>query len=594
MNLFQTIRREIASVKGMVETLGQIKDLSQSMEWGVADDLEAAVDRHASKDAFIFEGTTWSFADLDARANRFAHVGKARGLQEGDVVALYLDNRPDYVAAWFGFAKIGVTTALLNNNLTGGGLAHCLDAAAPKLILCAAPDIGHFTSLERHEPILAFDGPIENSATDIEAELGAAPTTRPPLAWRAQRRGASLVFYVYTSGTTGKPKAAKITHHRALVMMRAFRKPIGAREGDRMYIVLPLYHGTGGLCGVGAALLSGAGIILRRRFSATHFWPEAIEQRATLFVYIGELCRYLVNTPPSPHDRAHSIRACFGNGLRPDVWAKFRERFGIRQIVEFYGSTEGNVSLVNLDGKVGSIGRVPPYVKSRFNIEIVKFDVETESVRRRADGLCARANFNEAGEAIGEIGKDDRFKFDGYTGDPAQTEKKLLRNVFAQGDLWFRTGDLMRKDREGYFYFVDRIGDTFRWKGENVSTQEVAEVLAGSPGIAEANVYGVAVGQMDGRAGMASLAPTSDFSVTEIAERVARDLPVYARPVFLRLQQNFDTTGTFKYRKVELVRDGFDPEKISDPLYYRDPQTGGYKDLTPDIYRAIQEHRLRL
>jgi fatty-acyl-CoA synthase len=374
--------------------------------------------------------------------------------------------------------------------------------------------------------------------------------------------------------------------------MRGFAGATNAGPADKVYIVLPLYHATGGLAATGAALLNGGQVVLKKRFSATHFWEDVAGEGCTMFVYIGELCRYLVHQPESPLERQHKLRLAFGNGLRPDIWETVKTRFRIPEILEFYGSTEGNVSLFNFDGGTGAVGRVPGYVKSRFNVRLVPFDVEAEAPVRGPNGLCREATPNEIGECIGKIGGDARSEFSGYA-DKQATEKKVLHDVFERGDAWFRTGDLMRQDADGYFYFVDRIGDTFRWKGENVSTSEVAERLAVAPGVREATVYGVAVQGRDGRAGMASLVVGPEFDIAALAAAVDAELPAYARPVFVRLQPEMEITGTFKYRKVDLVAEGFDPAVIHQPLFWRDGDDG-YVKLTKAAYAKIQDGAVRI
>jgi fatty-acyl-CoA synthase len=421
---------------------------------------------------------------------------------------------------------------------------------------------------------------------NLTTALKGSSTVRPERALRREGMTArDTALYIFTSGTTGLPKAARITHTRAQLYMRGFAAATGARPDDRIYCALPLYHATGGLCAFGAALLNGGEFILSRRFSASGFWDDVIQTQSTMFVYIGELCRYLANHPESPNERAHKIRLIFGNGLRPDVWDVMLDRFRVGGVLEFYGATEGNVSLFNFDGRRGAIGRVPGYLRKKFNIRIVKFDVETETPVRGPNGCCIEAAPGEVGECIGHIASDARSNFTGYA-DKAATEKKILHDVFDKGDSWFRTGDLMRSDGDGYLYFVDRIGDTFRWKGENVATSEVSERLSAVPGVKEVNVYGVTIGELDGKAGMASLVVGPEFEIGGLAEYVDRELPAYARPIFVRLQPEIETTGTFKYRKMDLVQEGFDPAKIKDPLYFRDPSKG-YIKLTKAVHAKI-------
>jgi fatty-acyl-CoA synthase len=378
---------------------------------------------------------------------------------------------------------------------------------------------------------------------------------------------------------------------RAQLYMRGFAGATGATADDRIYVTLPFYHATGGLCGAGAALLNGGSVVIRKHFSASHFWDDIAGENCTMFVYIGELCRYLAGQPPTPGEAKHKLRLAFGNGLRPDVWGEMVGRFSVPRILEFYGSTEGNVSMFNFDGKLGAIGRAPDYLKGLFNIRLARFDVETETPVRGPDGRCVEAGVDEPGECLGQIEDNARNAYVGYA-DKAASEKKVLRDAFRPGDAWFRTGDLLRKDREGYFFFVDRIGDTFRWKGENVATSEVAGALAAAPGVKEAEVYGVKVADLDGRAGMAGLVVGPDFDAKVFGAFVAQRLPAYAQPLFLRLLPSIAVTGTFKYRKLDMVKEGFDPAVVRDPLYVRG--AGGYQKLTRPLYAKVMSGELRL
>jgi fatty-acyl-CoA synthase len=337
-------------------------------------------------------------------------------------------------------------------------------------------------------------------------------------------------------------------------------------------------------------------VVIGEKFSAGGFWTDVVKWDCTLFQYIGELCRYLVNAPEHPLQHKHRLRLACGNGLRADIWTEFQARFGIPRILEFYASTEGNVSLYNVEGKVGAVGRVPPFLNHRFPLALVRFDTDTAAPERDADGRCIRCGISETGEAIGRIGGDIKQsggEFEGYTGS-ADTEAKILRDVFEAGDAWYRTGDLMRMDRAGYFYFVDRVGDTFRWKGENVATSEVAAALTEFPGIADACVYGVAVPGTEGSAGMATLAAAADLDLTELRRHLARRLPPYARPLFLRIADRIATTGTFKHRKNELMIEGYDPATIRDPLYFDDPERKAYVRIDAPLYRRIDSGRIRL
>ncbi|MBS0386763.1 MAG: long-chain-acyl-CoA synthetase [Proteobacteria bacterium] len=599
MDPVSRIAREIRFVRGLFRTLWRIRKIAPDSSMLICDDFEEAVDKFADHTAVLLENERLTYRDLDALANRFAAWGQAQGLKVGDTVALLLPNRAEYVPAWMGLAKIGVAAALINNNLTGAALAHSLSISGARHAITdqsCLPAIGTIRAgLARPLTYWLIDAgetiPEDCAALDLKSPR-LAPE-RPSRSIRAALTSKDLALLIYTSGTTGMPKAARITHMRAQLYMRAFAAATNATAEDKLYCALPLYHSTGGLCGVGAALLNGGTLVLRRKFSTSHFWDDIVAYDCTIFVYIGELCRYLINQPPSPKERMHHLRLAFGNGMRPEVWSEFQSRFGVADILEFYGSTEGNVSMFNFDGQPGAIGRVPPYLRSRFSVKLVKFDVEAEMPVRGPDGLCIEAAPGEVGEAVGLIGGNARSEYTGYA-DKTASEKKILRNAFAQGDAWFRTGDLMRQDADGYFYFVDRIGDTFRWKGENVSTTEVAQALSRYPGVAEANIYGVRVDNLDGRAGMAAITPGPGFDLQGLRQFVERELPAYARPIFLRIEPAIETTGTFKYRKIDLVRDGFDPSKIENPLYFDDPETREYAPITAELYTRIQAGAFRL
>jgi len=363
-----------------------------------------------------------------------------------------------------------------------------------------------------------------------------------------------------------------------------------------MYNCLPLYHSIGGVVAIGAVLVNGGSTVIKEKFSASQFWDDVTEWDCTLFQYIGELCRYLTNAAPHPRETKHRIRLCCGNGLRKDVWNDFKSRFRIPQILEFYAATEGNISLFNVEGKPGAIGRVPSFLAHRFPAALIKVDMETGHPLRDERGFCVRCATNEIGQAIGKIStgsSDAGGRFDGYT-NKAETEKKVLRNVFVAGDAWFATGDLMRKDDQGYFYFVDRIGDTFRWKGENVATSEVAEAIAAFPAIAEANVYGVPVPGTEGRAGMAVLVLRSELNFESFRTHLAQLLPAYACPLFLRIRRMLDVTPTFKQTKAGLAAEGYDPNLVEDQLYFDHPVRQAFVPLDQLLFNDIQSGRIRL
>jgi fatty-acyl-CoA synthase len=596
MNFLDGLKSDWIYINGFRRIIGAIGKFDPEAEYTVADAIEDAIDDHTDRTFISFEGQDITYADFEARANRFAHWGQSVGLKPGDTVALFMENRPDYIAFWTGMAKIAVRTALINYNLSGAGLAHCINVVDCKAIVMNPELAANFASARASVklPLGAFvlGGAVEG-LTQIDKAVDQAAPGRLDKSVRAGVKGGDIALYIYTSGTTGLPKAAKITGVRARGLMRVFKDATEAGHNERILLTLPLYHATGGMCGVGTALNAGACIILRRKFSASHFWQEAIDNDATMLVYIGELGRYLMNQPPSALEKSHKITKGFGNGLRADVWEQFVERTGVKKLVEFYGSTEGNVNFFNLDGKIGAVGRIPRLLRSRLPARIIRFDVETEQPVRGPDGLCMEAAPDEVGEAVGPITHEPRQRFDGYN-DEKQSQKKILTDVFVKGDKWFRTGDLMKADADGYIYFVDRVGDTFRWKGENVSTSEVEIAISSMQGVTHAIVYGVAVPGQDGRAGMAAISPRTGVDLKALYAHLTKDLPAYARPIFVRFQTEAETTGTLKYRKVDLVKDGFDPMNTPDAMFVVDNANQTYVPITAEVHRDIVSGKVRL
>ncbi len=594
MKLFESLKREYIYIRCLARTMYRMRRVKPDATHIIVDIVEEHAARRPANIAILYQDRTVSYRALDEGANRYAHWAMAQGVKRGDVVALLMENRPEYLMAWLGLHKLGAVAALINTNLMGPALAHCITVAGARHVIVGA-ELGETYAdaapLLDPAPIAwATGGPVLG-ARDLDAQLAVASPAGIDKSVRAGLTCKDKAFYIYTSGTTGLPKAANFSHLRMLFMMYGFAGALNANARDRVYCPLPLYHATGGICAVGIALTAGGALIIRRKFSAHEFWDDCRTYRATLFQYIGELCRYLLNAPPQARDGEHSIRAISGNGLRPEIWPSFQKRFAIPRIVEFYGATEGNVSMLNYDGTVGAVGRVPRYMRGLFPTRLVRFDIAQEMPVRGADGFCIECAPGEAGEAVGRISEGPGRGFEGYTRS-ADTEKKILRDAFEKGDAWFRTGDLLRRDEHNYFYFVDRIGDTFRWKGENVATSEVTEALGVVPGIQEVNVYGVSVPGAEGRAGMASLVTVPGFDPAKLGGKIS--LAAFARPVFIRLRPELEITGTFKLKKADLVKDGFDPGRIDDPLYWYNPATARYEPLTGQVYAGIVAGRVKL
>jgi fatty-acyl-CoA synthase len=535
--------------------------------------------RFGDAPALISPGENFSHAGLAARANQYARWALGQKIAQGDVVCLLMPNRAEYLAIWLGLTRIGAVVALINTHLGGEGLAHCITVASPKHIILD-------TRLDAVLEGLETEAAVWRHGAAFAELISAVPDG--PLA-AEEKRAVTLhdaALLIYTSGTTGLPKAAFVSHHRVMMWTHWFAGMMDAGPEDRLYNCLPMYHSVGGVVASGAVLLAGGAVILREKFSASAFWADVAQSGATIFQYIGELCRYLLKSHAAP--ARHSLRLICGNGLSADVWEAFQARFHIPQVLEFYAATEGNFSLYNAEGKVGAIGRVPGFLKHRFGIALVKQDGDSEPLRG-PDGFCQRVTTGEAGEAIGRIA-GGAARFEGYS-DAAATARKILHNVFEAGDAYVRTGDLMRQDAAGFYYFVDRLGDTFRWKGENVATTEVAAVLAAYPGIIAANVYGVAVPGNDGKAGMAALETDEKFDLSGLKAHLTAKLPAYARPLFLRLVPSLAITETFKQKKQQLAMEAFDPEHATDALYADVGET--YRPLDAGLYARISSGLMR-
>jgi len=500
-----------------------------------------------------------------------------------------MENRPEYMAIWLGITRIGGVVALLNTNLSGPSLAHSVRIAEPKRIIVAA---GLLDTLVRALPGFMDEGKLWVHGHDtLEKYSGESMSA-------VERRPVSIhdtALYIYTSGTTGLPKAARVSHFRVMQWSHWFAGMMNTTPDDRMYNCLPMYHSVGGVVATGAALVAGGSVVIRDGFSARQFWDDIIRWDCTLFQYIGELCRYLLGAETSLRETEHRIRMVCGNGLRPDVWIDFKERFRIPQILEFYAATEGSFSLYNAEGKPGAIGQIPPFLEHRFPVALVRYDIHRDEPARDDQGMCIRCAPDEPGEAIGRISTAGSAggRFEGYTNDVA-SERKILRNVFEADDAWFRTGDLMRRDEKGHFYFVDRVGDTFRWKGENVATGEVSEAICAFPGVRDANVYGVTIPGTEGRAGMAAVVADGELNLAALRSHLIDRLPGYACPLFLRILGELPVTATFKKQKHDLVRDGYDPDATSDAIYFNDAETVAFVPLDQALYRRIQKGQIRL
>ncbi|XP_074387845.1 long-chain fatty acid transport protein 5 isoform X1 [Zonotrichia albicollis] len=548
----------------------------------------------------LFQDQVLTFEDVERRSNRAAWALQRRaGLRPGRTVAVFLPNEPAYLWTWLALAKLGCPMACLNCNVRGRALRHALEAAEATVML-ASPELRE--AVEEVLPELRRAGTAvfylsaASPTAGVEALLPhveSAPEEPPPAGHRAGVSADSKAMFIYTSGTTGLPKAAVITELK-MMMVASLARICGLRPDDVVYTTLPLYHSAGLLVGLGGCLDVGATCVLRSKFSASHFWPDCRRYNVSVIQYVGELMRYLCNAPQSADDRQHGVRMALGNGLRAEVWRQFLRRFGPVAVWEFYGATEGNAGFINYTGKVGAVGRANPFIKLFAPFELIRYNVERDEPERDHRGLCIPTKAGETGLLVIKITKSAPFH--GYAGDAQKTQKKILRDVLAKGDAFFNSGDLLVMDAQGFVYFQDRVGDTFRWKGENVATTEVEATLALVSFIQEVNVYGVAVPGCEGRCGMAAvrLRDGAAFDGEQLFAFTQETLPAYAAPRFVRIQDALQVTGTFKQCKTQLVQEGFDPGAVGDRLFVRDAARRSYVPLGRAAFRDIQQGRLPL
>ncbi|WFC62186.1 long-chain-acyl-CoA synthetase [Pseudomonas sp. REST10] len=565
-----------------------------SLAWA----LQRAARHHPERPALMDEQRQINYRDFNAWANRLAWAFKREGVRHGDVIAVMLENRLELLAILAALSKLGAVGALINTTQRGKVLAHSFNLVEPRLLVIGDELLGAFEEIAEHlhdpharrywvadqDCLVDAGRPPSGWANLMQLSSGQAQDN-PPDSLRVRMKDAC--FLIYTSGTTGLPKASIMSHGKWIKAYGGFgHSGLTLNTHDVLYLTLPCYHNNAVTVCWSAALAGGAAIALRRRFSASAFWSDVARYRATCFGYIGELCRYLLNQPVHPAEQDNSLRCMIGNGLRPSIWAEFKQRFGVRQITEFYASSEGNIGFTNVFNFDNTVGYTPA------TYAIVRYDLENDCVLRDAKGFLHKADKGEAGLLISEISA--KWPFDGYT-DPAKSESVILRNVFKKGDAWFNTGDLMRDIGCKHAQFVDRLGDTFRWKGENVSTTEVENVLGAFPGVEDAVVYGVEIPATNGRCGMAALrlTPGSDIDGAALATYLDAELPAYAAPLFIRLLGEVETTGTFKYKKTDLKQAAYDPARSDDPLYVRLPDTAYFQRLDSTLHAAIvrQDYR---
>jgi len=550
-----------------------------------------------------YEDQSWTFQYLDEYSNRVASFMLREGFKHGDSVALLMENRPEYVGLWLGCTKLGVVPALINTNLRGVSLLHSINAASCVAVIYgtelsrAVADIQ--SELKGSIRLYSSGDPEEcegMKSCSLDPRIAMEPSGPLPDWVQNSLNFKDKLLYIYTSGTTGLPKAAVISNSRFYFYVMGIYYINAMYNLKRLvfYNPLPLYHSAGGVVGIGLMLGCGATVVIRKKFSVRNFWKDCIKYNCNGAQYIGEICRYLLSVPESCEDRQHGVEIMWGNGLRPHIWTQFTERFGITRIGEFYGATEGNSNVVNTECKPGAVGFYSVLLPWVYPVSLIRI-TEQGNVLRGKDGLAVRCKPGEPGEFVGKIVKGSATKaFDGYI-DKKATEKKIVRDVLSKGDMYFRSGDLLYADEFGWMYFMDRMGDTFRWRGENVSTIEVESVISNATGQTDSIVYGVEVPGAEGKAGMAAIVETNGHLDLDIfLNNLRKQLPSYAIPLFVRLVESLDITGTFKIKKVDFQREGYNPMIVQDPLYFYNSSQGGYCKLDVELYSDILEEKCML
>ncbi|CEF71222.1 Long-chain fatty acid transport protein 4 [Strongyloides ratti] len=570
------------------------------------------VKKNLNKIAIIDIGSDkkWTFKELNERSNLYANFFLSKGYCKGDVVAIFIENSGEFVAAWIGLAKIGVISAWINTNLKLEPLAHCINSSNCKSIITTKKLLPVLEETMKHELLndtistnIYVNGSVESKilpVMDISSVFNDFNVSEPETEQEIDFK--SVLCFIYTSGTTGMPKAAVMKHYRYYSMVMGSKKSFGIKDSDRIYISMPMYHTAAGIIGIGQVICMGNSCAIRERFSASNFWKDCVNYNCTASQYIGEICRYLLAQPKSDYEDKHKMHLMYGNGLRSEVWEQFVNRFHVR-IGELYGSTEGTTNLVNIDGHVGACGFLPisPLTSRMHPVRLIKVDETTLDVIRGKDGLCIPCKPGETGAMVSTIKQSNPLLiFEGYL-NKSETNKKVLTDVFKKGDSVFLSGDILHWDRLGYVYFKDRTGDTFRWKSENVSTTEVEAVLHPQEDVADATVYGVHVPGTEGKAGMAAVVKkcTSKLNdeefVQQLSDRLSRSLASYAIPQFIRICKALDITATYKLMKTNLQKMGYsltaEPE---DKIFIYNSKEKKYITLTEEIYEQIQNKKIQL
>lgn len=590
------IKRSYSKIRGLINYLS----LKKEKKISVGSILEKQAARYSKKPLILFEGRSITYKDFNGSANQYANFFNNKGFVKGDTVALLMDNRPEFLIVHSGLAKIGVVPALVNNNIKGRVLAHAVNIADAKAIIIGHEFLKEYQEIA-NEIHLQGSGDIfvecemqnidlPKNYQDLESVLKtqstANPVMEPPISSK------DVLEYIYTSGTTGLPKATVLKHQKWLQLGYAVGGYcLNSISNDVQYLCLPLYHNSGINLAWSTSLIQGGTLAMRRKFSASSFWDDIRKYNASVMIYIGELCRYLNNQPQKDNDGKNPLKYILGNGMRMDYWTDFKKRFKIKRIIEVYGATEGVGGLTNIKGVPGMVGQL---TTAGIRVgEVVRYNLDTDDFERNDQGFVEKCKIGETGMFLAAI--SNMSPFAGYKSNNKATNEKIISDVFTKGDNYFISGDLLKLHKKDYVSFVDRLGDTFKWKGEVVATNEVADILNHFGGIEDCNVYGISIQNTEGRCGMVALTLIKDTELDwkSFAKYIVTNLANYSRPYFIRLRNEMDATSSFKQLKTELQNEGFNPAVIKDPLYFLYPKTWQFVEVTDKLYKEIQDGKIK-
>ncbi|BFZ01124.1 hypothetical protein BsWGS_04163 [Bradybaena similaris] len=600
---YPPIWRDLYTIFLNISLLRAVKKAYKTKEL-IIDQFERQAATKPQHPFILFKEDIFTYSAVNLQANNVAFSLQKLGIVPGDTIALVMSNEPAFLWIYLGVQKLGARIALVNHHLVCEALRHSITSCSPKLVIVglgsdnSLPD--RVCSLKPHLEIPVYvykqDPQVPSCLPSFSDLMSQAPGDQFPSTFRSGVKLSDPCTFIFTSGTTGLPKPAIISHKKTILCSHSY-KPVGFSSKEVMYLTLPLYHASALNLAFLNVINVGATLVLREKFSSSHFWTDCVKYQATCFQYIGEMLRYLVNSPVKPEEQQHRVWAAIGNGLRPDIWAKVKSRFQIDKIFEFYGSTELPATVANLFNVPGSVGHLSPLLSKLTKLILVKVDMSSREPWRNAAGRCELITPGESGLLLAQL--TDKVTFDGYLGPASDTSSRIIKDVLEAGDFYVNTNDVFTMDKDYNLFFKDRIGDSFRWMGENVSTAELSNLMNTATFVQDTNVFGVQVPGYEGKTGMAAInlkegEELDDDKVQEIGSLCRQKLPGYARPRFLRFQRQMSLTSTFKQQKTELVKEGFDPHHVDEPLYYLDRSSDVFRPLDDKTYNDIVQGHIAL